>query len=183
MVSDSGDITVVATGTSSYVLANVIQNVQWYTAPLTANNGTISLTGTATTGSGILYGNGSGNMSAKAITIVGTTASGSYGAWIGNMTIVEGGTDIAVTGNVGTPSNNGIYQTGAIAMNAAGGNISFISNGVINQAGAITMVANTSANASTILYDATSGTKASNITAGALTLAAGSTNLVSYVMK
>ena len=74
-------------------------------------------------------------------------------------------------------------MTGAIAQNASGGSISFVSNNNIYQPGAVTVAANTSGAASSVTYDTRSGNQYSIINTGVLTVAAGSTSPVNYVME
>ena len=82
------------------------------------------------------------------------------------------------TGSTGT----GMSIAGAIVNNASGGNIIETTNGLINQTGAITVAANQNL-ASSITLDTTSGTKASSITAGAMTVATGSSQAVDVIEK
>ncbi|MBT8524333.1 hypothetical protein G6735_08470, partial [Polynucleobacter paneuropaeus] len=175
LVSTTGDINITGTTTSGWAITNYVNGVGAYNNTNTANSGAINLTATATTTGYGVYFVSYGAMSAKSITVIGNSA-GNYAAYLGAMTIVSGGGNINVTGTVTTSSNTAIYQAGAIADNAAGSNISFIANGIINQTGTIALVANTTGTAATLSYNAIAGDKTSNITTGALTVAAGTNN-------
>ncbi|MBT8553830.1 hypothetical protein G6683_08810, partial [Polynucleobacter paneuropaeus] len=115
---------------------------------------------------------------------IGSEVGGVYAVYLNTLTVVAGGTNLNVTGTVVTNTDTGIYQTSAIADNAAGSNISFISNGIINQTGAISLVANTASTAVSVTYNTTSGNKSSTITTGALTVAAGTnSSAINYIVK
>jgi hypothetical protein len=77
----------------------------------------------------------------------------------------------------------GIYQSGAI--NAANGSdVTFTTNNKIDHNGTFVMAANTSGAASNITFDTTSGTKASSISGGPVTIAANtSSSAINYILK
>ncbi|MBU3630716.1 YDG domain-containing protein, partial [Polynucleobacter sp. AP-Melu-500A-A1] len=182
LTATTGNINITGTSTTGIGVANL--NGSWGLSPIVANNGAVNITGTSTaTGNGVELGPNN-SISAKSITIIGSEVGGTYAVYLNTMTIVAGGTNLNVTGTVNLNTDTGIYQAGAINDNAVGGNIRFISNGIINQTGAISLVANTGGTAANIIYDTTSGTKASNITTGALTIAAGTnTSGINYIVK
>ncbi|QWD19032.1 hypothetical protein G6696_05520 [Polynucleobacter paneuropaeus] len=126
-----------------------------------------------------------GLITANNVTITGNGGAASTIVSLGAVTINAGGGNLTVTANdVAAGGNTGITQTGAITDNAVGSNITFTSNNIINQTGAIALVANTGSTAANITYDTTSGTKASNITTGALTVAAGTNNSgINFIAK
>ncbi|RAZ46218.1 hypothetical protein DP175_07725, partial [Polynucleobacter paneuropaeus] len=126
-----------------------------------------------------------GLITANTVTITGNGGAASTIVSLGAVTINAGGGNLTVTANdVAAGGNTGITQTGAITDNAVGSNITFTSNNIINQTGAIALVANTGSTAANITYDTTSGTKASNITTGALTVAAGTNNSgINFIAK
>ncbi|MBT8634007.1 hypothetical protein AOC08_09085, partial [Polynucleobacter paneuropaeus] len=155
-----------------------------YSAVMTSTGSNVSLTGGTTTGYGVY---GTTLITANNIAITGTSSGApSYDVYIGPLTINTGATggSITITGNViGTPgAAGGIYQSGAIT-GVSGTNISFISNNNISQNGAIALAANASGTASNLIYDTTTGNKTSTIGAGALTITAGSTSAINYLMK
>ncbi len=150
-------------------------------APLPANAGAISINSASNASTAVSL---PGAMSAKSISITGTSTTASTIVSLGAMTIVAGGSDLSATAtNTSGGANTGITQSGAITDNASGSNITFTSNNLINQTGAITMAANTSGNTATLTYDTTGGNKLSTIVSGALTLTAGSSSDINFVMK
>ncbi|MBT8534145.1 S-layer family protein, partial [Polynucleobacter paneuropaeus] len=168
LTATTGNINITGTSTTGIGVANL--NGSWGISPIVANSGAVNITGiSTTTGNGVELGPNN-SISAKSITVIGSEVGGSYAVYLNTLTIVAGGTNLNVTGTVNLNTDTGIYQAGAITDNAVGSNISFISNGIINQTGAIALVANTGGTAANITYDTTSGTKASNITTGALTI-------------
>ncbi len=122
-------------------------------------------------------------------TVAATSSAIGYGA--ANLSLNGSGYSLnAPSGNISVTANNtagggntGISQTGVMTNNVAGSNITFASNNLINQTGSITLAANTTANTATISYNTTSGTKASNITSGALKIISGSTSDVNLLIK
>jgi mucin-19 len=187
ITATTGDITINALSTAGWVVTNGQSGVGWLDGSLTANNGAIRINATATTtGIGVfLHGTGTmGRLSARAISIESFSSSGTYAAYLAEMRIAAGGTNINITGTVGDTSTTGIYQSGPIVSSAAGSNISFITNGKINQLGAISLVSNATSTAVSITYNTTSGDKNSSITTGALTVAAGTnTTPINFVAK
>jgi hypothetical protein len=154
-------------------------------ATMTSTASAVTLTGGTTTGYGIY--DPSSLITANNITITGTSSGApSWVTQVGPMTINTGATggSITVIGNViNTPgAAAGIYQAGAIT-GVSGSNLSFISNNNISQNGAITLAANTSGTASNIIYDTTTGNKTSTIGSGAITITAGSTSAINYLIK
>ena len=184
LTATSGNINIL--GTSNTGPRSVTNNdgASWLTTAIAANSGAVNITGiSTTTGDGVLLGPNS-TISAKSITVIGSEVGGTYAVYLDALTIVAGGTNINVTGTVGTNTDTGIYQTGAIADNAAGSNISFITNGKINQTGQISLVANTGSTAVSVTYNTTSGTKDSSVISGALTIASGTnTSPINYIIK
>ena len=152
---------------------------------VTATLGSVTITGSNTTGNYACWDNAL-ITAATGISITGTSAPGNGNATIsmsGAMTVTGVGAPITlIATNTANPGVAAIADTGAIT-GASGTNITFISNGIITQNGAITLAANTSGTASTVTYDTTSGNKAANITGGNLTIAAGSTSDINYVVK
>ncbi|MBT8636740.1 filamentous hemagglutinin N-terminal domain-containing protein, partial [Polynucleobacter paneuropaeus] len=152
---------------------------------VTATLGSVTITGSNTTGNYAFWDNAL-ITAATGISITGTSAPGNGNATIsmsGAMTVTGVGAPITlIATNTANPGVAAIADTGAIT-GASGTNITFISNGIITQNGAITLAANTSGTASTVTYDTTSGNKAANITGGNLTIAAGSTSDINYVVK
>jgi mucin-19 len=187
ITATTGDITINALGTSGWIVTNGLSGVGWYDGSLTANSGAVRINATATTtGIAVFLHGGStmGRLSARAISVESFSISGTYAAYLAELRIAAGGTNINITGTVGATSTTGIYQTGAIVSSAAGSNISFITNGKINQLGAISLVSNTTQTAVSITYNTTSGDKDSSITTGALTVAAGTnTTPINFVAK
>jgi len=156
-----------------------------YSAVMTSTGSNIALTGGTTTGYGIY--STSSLVTANNIVMTGTSSGApSWDVYIGPLTINTGaiGGSITITGNViATPGTaGGIYQSGAIT-GVSGSNISFISNNNISQNGAISLAANTSGTASNITYDTTTGNKTSTISSAGLTIAAGSTSAINYIIK
>ncbi|MBT8527482.1 S-layer family protein, partial [Polynucleobacter paneuropaeus] len=144
---------------------------------ITGSQTTSTATATVVTATGLITANN--------VTIAGNGGAASTIVSLGAVTINAGGSNLTVTANnVAAGGANGITQTGAITDNAVGSNITFTSNNIINQTGAIALVANTGGTAANITYDTTSGTKASNITTGALTIGAGTnTSGINYIVK
>ncbi|WP_158525559.1 hypothetical protein, partial [Polynucleobacter paneuropaeus] len=176
-----GNINITVNNTSSSISAN--KGVIDITSPVTSYGGSVNLTAT-TTGSVIAITTSAAISAATGVTITGTSGTAATVVNLGASTITNAAGNITITGNnSGAGGNTGISSTGAITQNANGGNISFTSNNIINQTGAITLAANTSGTASTVTYDTTSGNKAANITGGNLTIAAGSTSDINYVVK
>ena len=193
-IKSSGSVSITATASStasaaitSTVATNATGNVS-FTATSTTGNGidytgtsgtitgaAVSLTGTSTTGIAV---KATGTITAASLSVTGTGTTAATVVSLGAITISTG--DLIVTGNnSASGTNTGITQTGAITDNANGGNISFISNNDITQSGTITLAANTSGNASTILYDNRYGDKTSVLTIGTLTNT-GSSSPVNY---
>jgi mucin-19 len=187
ITATTGDITIDALGTSGWVVTNGQSGVGWFNGSLTANNGAIRINASATTsGIGVFLHGGTtmGRLSARAISVESFSSSGTYAAYLAELRIAAGGTNINITGRVGTTSTTGIYQDGPIVSSAAGSNISFITNGKINQLGAISLVSNTTSTAVSITYNTTSGGRDSSVVAGALTIAAGTNNSpINYIIK
>ncbi|MBT8553179.1 hypothetical protein G6683_05485, partial [Polynucleobacter paneuropaeus] len=182
LTSNTGNINLSGTSTTGEGVSNL--NGSWGSSPIVANGGAVNITGISTvSGNGVELGPNN-SISAKSITIIGSEVGGVYAVYLNTLTVVAGGTNLNVTGTVVTNTDTGIYQTGAITDNAVGSNITFTSNNIINQTGAIALVANTGSTAANITYDTTSGTKASNITTGALTVAAGTNNSgINFIAK
>ncbi|WP_216240090.1 YDG domain-containing protein [Polynucleobacter sp. JS-Polo-80-F4] len=193
-IKSSGAVSITATASStassaitSTVATNASGNVS-FTATSTTGNGidytgasgtitgaAVSLTGTSTTGIAV---KATGTITANSLSVTGTGTTAATVVSLGAMTINTG--DLTVVGNdTAAGSSTGITQTGAIADNANGGNITFRSNNSITQSGTITLAANTSGNASTILYDNRYGDKTSVLTIGTLTNT-GSSSPVNY---
>ncbi|MBT8566371.1 hypothetical protein G6709_08740, partial [Polynucleobacter paneuropaeus] len=156
--------------------------------------GNVSMYGTASTYNNQAVGHASSITADGNITIVGNNTNAAPSTAIVNLsglitlTNVTNNSTLSITANSATTTgytgaSTGISVSGNIVDNSNGGNISFISNGVINQTGTTTVAANTSGTASTVTYDTTSGNKAANITGGNLTIAAGSTSDINYVVK
>ena len=125
-----------------------------------------------------------GLITANNVTITGNGGAASTIVSLGAVTINAGGSNLTVTANnVAVGGANGITQTGAITDNAVGSNITFTSNNIINQTGAIALVANTGAPIANVIYDATRGNKASNITGGAITFTTGASSVINYIAK
>ncbi|WP_158525557.1 YDG domain-containing protein, partial [Polynucleobacter paneuropaeus] len=125
-----------------------------------------------------------GLITANTVTITGNGGAASTIVSLGAVTINAGGGNLTVTANdVAAGGNTGITQTGAITDNAVGSNITFTSNNIINQTGAISLVANTGTPIANVIYDATGGTRASNITSGALTFTTGVGSVINYIAK
>lgn len=143
---------------------------------MTSSQGAISLTGTTLT-VGNLWGiNATGAITGKSITVTATNNTtgplATGGAVnLGALGILAGGTDLTVTGNNSNQTAQGVV-TGAVTDSAVGGNVTFLSDNNVTS-GAISLVANTGATTATVSYDVTSGNKTSAITAGALTIGAG----------
>ena len=150
-------------------------------AQITSTAGSVTITGTGTTNmavydTALITG-------ATGINVTGTSTTAATVVSLVGMTNTTSG-NITVTGNnTAAGSITGITQSGQITQNANGGNISFVSNNKINQTGALALVANTSANASSVTYDTTRGTKDSTITNGTLTVASGSTIGINFIEK
>ncbi|RAZ45670.1 hypothetical protein DP175_09345, partial [Polynucleobacter paneuropaeus] len=182
LTSNTGNINLSGTSTTGEGVSNL--NGSWGSSPIVANGGAVNITGiSTTTGNGVELGPNN-SISAKSITVFGSEVGGASAVYLNTLTIVAGGTDLNITGTVSTNTDNSIYQAGAITINAVGANLKFIGNGIINQTGAIALVANTGSTAANITYDTTSGTKASNITTGALTVAAGTNNSgINFIAK
>ena len=171
LTSSAGPITISGSGIDYSIYSNSNG-----TMSTVANS--ISITGASTTGQAV---NLAAQLTANSITITATGTTAATIATINAMTISSTGSNISVTANdAAAGANTGITQTGAITDNASGSSISFISNNSIYQSGAITLAANKSGSTSTILYDNRTGSKASVISAGALSLTAGSTSPVNY---
>ncbi|MBT8577618.1 hypothetical protein G6695_00005, partial [Polynucleobacter paneuropaeus] len=180
-VAAVGNISITVNNTSSSITTN--KGVIDITSSLTSYAGSINLIAT-TTGSVIAITSSAALSAAAGVTITGTSATAATVVNLGASTITNAAGNITITGNnSGAGGNTGISSTGAITQNANGGNITFTSNNIINQTGSITLAANTSGTASTVTYDTTSGNKAANITGGNLTIAAGSTSDINYVVK
>ncbi|MBT8557365.1 hypothetical protein G6712_00005, partial [Polynucleobacter paneuropaeus] len=125
-----------------------------------------------------------GLITANTVTITGNGGAASTIVSLGAVTINAGGGNLTVTANdVAAGGNTGITQTGAITDNAVGSNITFTSNNIINQTGAIALVANTGVPIANVIYDTTGGTRASNITSGALTFTTGVGSVINYIAK
>ena len=183
ITATTGNINITGLGTSGFGVSNNYGGA-WAATGIRANSGAVNITGTTTTsGDGVELGS-TATISAKSITVIGSTDTGTYAVFLDAMTIVAGGTNLNVTGTVGATTNTGIYQAGTITDNAAGSNISFITNGKINQTGAISLVANTASTAVSVTYNTTSGSKTSSVVAGPLTIAAGTNDsAINYIIK
>ena len=129
-----------------------------------------------------MSGHARATVSAKAITITGNASGTGVATQLSTLNVLAGGTDLLVIGNNSNQAGTGISIDGygTISNVANGGNITFKSNNNINQTTAITMAANTSGTAKALTYDVTSGTNASTVVGGNLTLTAGSTSPVNY---
>ena len=155
-----------------------------------STGGNINIYGTTTSAGSFPAFSSSGTLTADgSITIVGTKTV-AYDSPVIDITgpivltgvIPQSNLSVLATQPTGG-GNAGISMTSTITQNSNGGNISFVSNGRISQTGAISLAANTSGNAASITYDTTTGTKASTITSGALTVASGSTNDINFIEK
>lgn len=176
IASSAGNISINATALGA---TNIGFNGSTIATAITATLGSVSITGRAVGGTSV---NQSGLITARSITVNGI-ASGNpaTNVSLGAMTIASGGSNISVTATSGTAgANTGIYQSGAIT-GVSGSSISFTSNNKIDQTGALTLIANTSIAAANITYDTTTGTKASTIAAGNLTISAStSSSAINY---
>ncbi|WP_216246992.1 YDG domain-containing protein, partial [Polynucleobacter sp. AP-Capit-er-40B-B4] len=182
------------TGSITSSAGNISLDATTLGAANLAFNGTTATTISATAGSVSIVGrsvggtavNQAGAITGKSIDITGiATGAPTTNVSLGAMTIVAGGSNISVTASSGTAgANTGIYQIGTITDNAVGSSISFTSNNLINQTGAIALVANTGTTEANVIFDATTGTKTSNITTGNITVAAGTnTSAINYIVK
>ncbi|MBT8632250.1 filamentous hemagglutinin N-terminal domain-containing protein, partial [Polynucleobacter paneuropaeus] len=159
--------TQLATGSANNVLGGTTNLLSLWNGSGAGGIGTV--TTMAVTTSPTVNGYGAANLVLSGAGFMSNAASG-------NITITAN--------NTAAGGNTGITQTGAITDNAVGSNITFTSNNIINQTGAIALVANTGSTAANITYDTTSGTKASTITTGALTVAAGTnSSAINYIVK
>jgi mucin-19 len=126
----------------------------------------------------------SGLITANSLTVNSSGGLSTVLVSLGAITINAGGGNISITANSDTAGGDtGIYQIGAITNNAAGSNISFISNNIINQVGAIALAANTGSPAANVIYDTTSGTRASNISGGVVTVTSGVGSVINYIAR
>jgi hypothetical protein len=153
-----------------------------YSAVINSSAGGVEITGTTYNNYGIYTSNAS-LITGNFITIAGrgAVAVGGYIAQIGALTVNSAATggDISVSATgTSAGSDNGIYQSGAIA-GANGSDISFTSNNTINQLGVITMAANTNA-ISNVTYDTTTGNRLSTISSVAISTTSGSTFAINY---
>ncbi len=182
ITSSQGDIELVGYTLSGYGLTNVNPGVTWLTTTFSAPQGRITVTGTAAGASGNAVDFYTANtLSAKNITVTGTANGTGLAARVGNVVILAGGGDLLVVGNNSNQSGTGIsIDAGTIANNAVGGSITFRSNNNINQTTAIGMVGNTSGHAAALTYDVTTGTSASSVVGGNLTITGSSTSPINY---
>ena len=182
ITSSQGNIELTGYTLNGYAITNVQPGVTWLSTVFSAPLGSINITGTATgtTGSGAdFYTNNT--LSAKNISVTGTANSTAIAARVSNVTILAGGGDLLVVGNNSNQSGTGIQaDTGTITNNTIGGSITFKSNNNINQSTALTMVGNTSGHAAALTYDVTTGTNASSIVGGNLTISGSSTSSINY---
>ena len=182
LTSSTGSIDISAVTLGGQALTNVTPGVVWNTVTYSAPLGSITLTGTTgTVGYGVdLYAYAT--VSAKAITITGNASGTGVATRLSTLNVLAGGTDLLVIGNNSNQAGTGISIDGygTISNAANGGSITFKSNNNINQTTAITMAANTSGRANALTYDVTTGTSASTVVGGNLTLTAGSTSPVNY---
>ena len=182
ITSSQGDIELVGYTLSSYGLTNANPGVTWLTTTISAPLGRISVTGTAAGTSGNAVDFYTANtLSAKNITVTGTANGTGLAARVSNVVVLAGGGDLLVVGNNPNQSGTGIsVDAGTIANNAVGGSITFKSNNNINQTTAIGLVGNTSGQAAALTYDVTTGTNASSIVGGNLTITGSSTSPINY---
>ncbi|MBU3594824.1 filamentous hemagglutinin N-terminal domain-containing protein [Polynucleobacter sp. 86C-FISCH] len=173
----------VTSSAGSIAWTGIATNYGIYTGSLgtiLASAGAVTITGTSTTGQAVNLG---ALVTGNSITITGTGTAAATIMSLSALTINVGGSDLTVTANnTSGGGNTGITQTGAITANASGGNITFTSNHLINQTGAIALAANVSGNAATVTYDTTTGTKASSITSGTITIGSSSTSDINFMM-
>ena len=182
ITSSQGDIELTGYTLNGFALTNVNPGSTWMGTTFSAPLGSINITGTATGTTGYaadFYTNNT--LSAKNITVTGTANSTAIAARVSNVTILAGGSDLLVVGNNSNQSGTGIQaDTGTITNNTIGGSITFKSNNKINQSTALTMVGNTSGHAVALTYDVTTGTNASSIVGGNLTITGSSTSQINY---
>ena len=162
----NGDIVINALGNSAIA----------YSAPgaggtLTATNGSVSLTSVSTTGSAINIASGSTITAKTGITLNATSTTAATVATVDVLTVTGAGANISFTGNASAAGALLGVDVGSINL-SNGASLSLISNNKITQTGTIANAANTNGAASSILFDATSGTNASAVTIGTVTVAA-----------
>ena len=168
-ITATGQAVTINTTTTTGVGINDTGAITGGVVTISGTQTTLTATATPVTVTGLI--------TANTVTITGSGGASSTIVSLGAVTINAGGGNLTVTANdVAAGGNTGITQTGAITDNAVGSNITFTSNNLINQTGAIALVANTGGAAANITYDTTSGTKASNITTGTLTIGTGTNN-------
>jgi hypothetical protein len=177
-----GDINITVNNTSTSITAS--RGVIDITSSLRSYAGAINLIAT-TTGTTIAVSSSAAITAANGITITGTSGTAATVVNLGSSIITNAAGNITITGNnTAAGGNTGISSTGTITQNANGSNISFISNNIINQTGAIALAANISGTAANITYDTTTGTRASTITSGNVTIGAGTNaSAINYVAR
>ena len=183
LTSAQGDIQLLGYTLSGQSMSNLEPTVAWRTLTISAPQGSINATGyvAGTNGYGVdFYANAT--LSAKRISVLGSGSLSSGAATrLGPVTILAGGTDLLIVGNNSNQAGSGIYiDQASITSNAAGGSITFRSNNNIYQTTGISMAANVSGQVAALTYDVTTGTSASSIVGGNLTVAAGSTSPINY---
>ncbi|TSA34779.1 MAG: S-layer family protein, partial [Opitutales bacterium] len=182
VTSSQGDIELVGYTLNGYGLTNVNPGVTWLTTTISAPLGRITVTGTAagTSGYGVDFYTAN-TLSAKNISVTGTANGTGLAARVSNVVVLAGGGDLLMVGNNSNQSGTGLQMdTGTITSNAVGGSITFKSNNNINQTTAIGMVGNTSGHAAALTYDVTTGTNASSVVGGNLTITGSSTSPINY---
>ena len=182
ITSSQGDVELVGYTLNGYGITNVNPGVTWLTTTFSAPQGRITVTGTAAGASGNAVDFYTANtLSAKNITVTGTANGTGLAARVSNVVVLAGGGDLLVIGNNSNQSGTGIsVDNGTIANNAVGGSITFKSNNNINQTTTIGMVGNTSGQAAALTYDVTTGTSASSVVGGNLTITGSSTSPINY---
>ena len=170
------ELVITASGSSLYATETL---ARYSTTQL--SSGTASNTLGGTTNILTLWGSGTAQTLATTPTGVGYAAANIVLSGSGYTPNTPSGNITITANNTSGGGNTGITQAGVITNNASGSNISFTSNNLISQSGAIYLAANTSGSVATISYNTITGTKASNITAGALTVISGSTSDINYV--
>jgi len=138
---------------------------------LTSTNGSVSLTSVATTGSAINIVTGATISAKTGITLNATSTTATTVATVDVLTLTGAGSNISFTANDTAAGSNLGVDVGNINL-ANGSSLSLISNNKITQTGTIASAINTNGVASSILFDATTGSNASAVTIGTLTVAA-----------
>ena len=150
---------------------------------LTATNGSVSLSSVSTTGSAINIVTGATITAKTGITLNATSTTAATVATVDVLTVTGAGANISFTGNDTAAGANLGVDVGNINL-ANGSSLSLISNNKITQTGTIASAVNTNGSASSILFDATTGSNASAVTIGTLTVAAAtSTSDINLLVK